>query len=99
MASIQVKLSVNDRPIQLDFFVQEFVDRTISGMLTALKGTCEIKDLQIHADAEQLSINLNNELVPTNPFVTKIFRNTVFGMVSPLKGVSDIASVDITIKK
>lgn len=39
MASRQVSLSVNDVFIELDYFVQGFIDYTISGMLAVLQGT------------------------------------------------------------
>ena len=39
MASRQVSLSVNDVFIELDYFVQGFIDHTISGMLAVLQGT------------------------------------------------------------
>ena len=97
MASRQVSLSVNDVPIELDYFVQGFIDHTISGMISALEGVGEVKTLDISIEADKVTINLNNTSVSINPFVTKIIRNTIIGMVSSLKGVSEVNKISISI--
>ena len=99
MASKQVRLLVNDVPIELDYFVQGFIDHTIGGMVSALEGVGEIKTLDISIDGDKVTINLNNAMVPINPFVNKIIRNTIFGMVSSLKGVSEINRTNIGIRR
>jgi len=95
----QVSLSLNDQPVELDYFVQGFIDHTIGGMLATLKGTGEIKDLDISLEGDEITINLNSAAVPTNPFVSKIITNTIMGMVSSLKGAGEIRSVKITIER
>jgi len=95
----QVSLSLNDQPVELDYFVQGFIDHTIGGMLATLKGTGEIKDLDISIEGDEITINLNSAVVPTNPFVSKIITNTIMGMVSSLKGAGEIRSVKITIER
>ena len=95
----QVSLSLNDQPVELDYFVQGFIDHTIGGMLATLKGTGEIKDLDISIEGDEITINLNSAAVPTNPFVSKIITNTIMGMVSSLKGAGEIRSVKITIER
>ena len=99
MASRQVNLSVNDAPIELDYFIQGFIDHTVGGMLAALEDTGEIKSLALSIDGDKVTINLNNALVPTNLFVNKIIRNTIAGMVSSLKGVNEINKVNISIRR
>ncbi len=99
MASKQVSLSVNDAPIELDYFVQGFIDHTIVGMLSALEGVGEVKTLDISIEADKVIINLNNTSVPINPFVNRVIRNTIFGMVSSLKGVSKINRTNISIRR
>ena len=47
MASTKVILSVNDVPIELDYFVQGFLDHVMGGMVAALKETGEIKSLDV----------------------------------------------------
>ncbi len=99
MASKQVNLNVNDMPIEMDFFVQGFIDRVISGIISALKGTCRIKNLDFSIEEDTVIINLNGSVVPTNTFVNKIIRSTVAGMVSELKGVSDTRRIHIAISR
>jgi hypothetical protein len=35
----QISLSVNDVPIQLDYFVREYIDHVIGGIVASLKDT------------------------------------------------------------
>ena len=95
----EVRLFVNDAPIDLDYFVLGFIDHTLSGMLAALEGTGEIKTLDVTIQGDKVTINLNNALVPTNPFVNKIMKNTIVGMLSSLRGVDEINKVKIDIKR
>ena len=95
----QISLLVNDMPIEIDYFVQGFIDHTLSGIVSALEGVREIESLVISIEGDRVSINLNNDLVPINPFVNKIIRNTIVGTVSSLKGVSEINKININIIK
>ena len=94
----EISLLVNDTPIVIEQFVQDFIYQTISGMLAALRGTGKIKFLAITINNDEIIINLNNDPVPMNPFVSTFIRNTVAGMVSSLKGVSDTRKIKISIK-
>lgn len=98
MASRQVSLCVNDVPIEIDHFVQGFIDHVVGGILASLQGTGEIKTLDLDIEADTITINLNSVVVPINPFVNKIIRNTIAGMVSSLKGVSEIHRMNISIR-
>ena len=95
----QVSLSVNDTPIELDYFVQEFIDHTVGGMIPALKDTGEIKSLDVVVQGDEVKLDLNSAEVPVNLFVAKIIKNTVTGMVSSLKGVGGINKVSISIRR
>lgn len=99
MASRQVSLSVNDAPIELDYFVQGFIDHVMGGMVAALRGTGEIESLDVSILEDTVTINLNNVMVPINPFVNRITRNTIVGMVSSLKGVSNTDRMNLTIRR
>lgn len=95
-----VSLSVSDKPIGLEYFMQSFIHETVAGMLRGLHGTGEIQTLELSISEDgQVLINLNNAMVPVNEFVGKIIRSTVFGMVSVLKGVGRLDSLRITIKR
>ena len=93
----RISLSVNDVPIELDYFVEGFIDHTVGGMLLALEGTGKITALDISVEADEMAISLNGATVPIKPFVKKIFKSTIFGMVSSLKGVSEINRVNVGI--
>lgn len=95
----QVSLFVNDVPIEVDYFVEGFIDHVMGGILEALESTGQIKSLDVSIEGDKVTINLNNALVPINPFVTKIIRNTITGMVSSLKGVSEIQRMNIRISR
>ncbi len=99
MASRQVSLSVNDVLIELDYFVQQFIGHTISGMLAAPQGTGEIESLDVSIEGDKVTINLNNAVVSINQFVNKILQNTIVGVVSSLKGVSKINKMNMSIKR
>ena len=95
----QLSLSVNDVPIELDYFVRGFIDHTIGGMIAALEGTGDIKSLDLSIKGDQVTVNLNNAVVPINPFVNKIIRNTIVGMVSSLKGVAEVSTLNMSIRR
>jgi hypothetical protein len=95
----QVSLSVNDAPISLDYFVQAFIDHTVGGMVEALEGTGQIKNLSLSVDGDRVTIELNGTSVSINPFVAKIIRGTTIGMVSSLKGIHEIKRLQISIAR
>ncbi|MBI2850288.1 MAG: hypothetical protein HYX80_04500 [Chloroflexi bacterium] len=97
--TVSLNLVVNDTPISTDYFVQGFIDHTVSGVIEALEGTGKIKDLNLAIDGEKVSVTLNGKAVPTNVFASKIIKSTIFGMVAPLKGVSNPKKVTIVLKK
>jgi hypothetical protein len=95
----RIALSVNDKPIELDYFVQSFIDHTTGGMVEALEGTGNIKTLDISIEAGEARLTLNGAIVPMNAFVSKIVMNTVLGMISSLKGVGDTSRLNISIER
>ncbi len=92
-----VSLSVNGVPIELDYFVQGFIEHTVAGMLEALEGTGEIETLDILLGDDAVSINLNGAELPLKAFVNKFIKNTLVGMVSSLKGVGEIDKMHLSI--
>ena len=95
----KIMLSVNDTPVGLSYFAQEFIGHTVGGMLAPLEGTGEIETLDLSIEGDAVKINLNNAIVPTNQFVSKVFKNTIAGIVSSLKGVSEINKIHLSIKR
>jgi hypothetical protein len=84
----KIDLSVNDKPIKLDYFVAGYVDHVVGGIIASLKDTREVKTLELTIDNEgEVEIILNGADVPLTPFPVEIIRSTVMGMVATLKGV------------
>ena len=95
----EVKLLVNDQPVEIDYFVQGFIDHTTGGVLAGLEGVGRIESATVSIEGDEVTINLNNALLQINPFVSKIIKNTIVGMVSSLKRVSNVDKVKISIKR
>jgi hypothetical protein len=99
MTAGQTSLSVNSTPIALGGFVQGYIDHVVGGILASLKGTGEIKGVDLTIEGDQVSIVLNNAAVPLTPFAIRIIYNTLVGMISSLHGVHKIVSMQLNIKK
>ena len=97
--TIKLSLIVNDTLIDTDYFVEGFIYHTVSGMIEALEGTDEIKDLNLAIEGDNVAINLNGAVVPLNAFASKIIRSTIIGTVSTLKGVNDIKKLSLVLHK
>ena len=97
--AVKLSLVVNDNPIDTDHFVEGFINHTTSGMIEALKGTGEIKDLYLVIDGDNVKINLNGTTIPLTAFASRIIQSTIFGMVSTLKGVEDIKKLSLVLHK
>jgi len=95
----EVSLLVNEKPVALDYFVQSFIDHTMGGMLEALEGTGEIRNLQLTIEGDQVTINLNGAAVPLKPFVNTVIRNMVSGLISSLKGVESPQRVKLHVSR
>ncbi len=87
----QVSLSVNDMPINLDYFVENYLDHVAGGIISSLRDTDEIKTLELTLDNEgQVTITLNGAEVLLKYFPVKIIKSTIMGIVTPLKGVDSV---------
>jgi hypothetical protein len=97
----KISLSVNDKPVVLDYFVAGYLDHVTGGIIASLKGAAEIKDLELTIDADGIvTVNLNGADIPLNFFATEIVKSTVAGMVAPLKGVAGaIDKLELKIKR
>jgi hypothetical protein len=99
LTSRELTLNVNGADIQLDYFVQGFIDHVVSGMLAALENTSQIKSLELAINGEKVSVNQNGEDVPLNFFVNKVIRNTIIGIVTSLKGIDRVDELKLHIAK
>lgn len=89
----KVGLTVNSKPITLDYFVAGYLDHVTGGIVASLHDTGEIKQLKLTIDEKgDVRLALNGADVPLNYFTVEIIRSTVQGMVAPLKGVEGAVS-------
>ena len=96
----ELKLVVNDLQIQTDYFVKEFTEHTVIGMMGGLRDTGEVKDLNLAIRDGVVSIVVNGRAVPVNEFATRIIITTTEGLLKPMKGVTfPIKKVELDIKK
>lgn len=88
-----VSLSVNNLPINLDYFVEGYIDHVIGGIVASLKDTGEINTLELTIDSDgQVTLKLNGNDVPLTYFPMEIIKGTLEGMVVTLKGVDRVLS-------
>lgn len=84
----KIDLTVNEVPIDLDYFVAGYLDHVAGGIIESLHDTGPIKTLKLTIGSEgQVKINLNNSNVVLGYFPEEIIRSTMAGAVAPLKGV------------
>ena len=96
--SRQVSLSVNNEPIQLEFFVENLVDHVVGGIIAALEGVGEPRTVELAITQGTVDLKVNEAAVPANPFVSRVITSTLYGLVSCLKGVGQIEDLRIDIK-
>jgi hypothetical protein len=94
-----ITLIVNGKLIEMDNFVQGFIERIVSGILSALEGVSDVKYVNVSIEGDDTEIEVNDTRLLINPFVCKIIRNTIMGMVRSLKGVNEIVTMNISISK
>jgi hypothetical protein len=97
----KIGLSVNDKTIDLDYFVSGYLDHVTGGIVASLHDTGEIKRLKLTLDEKgDVRMTLNGADVPLNYFTVGIIRSTVLGMLAPLKGVDkDVKKLVMNIER
>jgi hypothetical protein len=87
----QVELSVNNMPIKLDYFVHEYLEKVVGGIIASLHDTGEIENLEMSIDnSEEVEIRLNGADISLKEFPVQIIRSTIEGMITPLKGIEGV---------
>ncbi|MBL7061940.1 MAG: hypothetical protein ISS54_04315 [Dehalococcoidia bacterium] len=94
----KAKLRVNKISVDMNPFVEEFVARTVVGMVTALRGAENMQSVEIHQEKGDVKITVNGNEIPLTPFPNDIICSTLTGLVSSLKEVDKINSLDISVK-
>lgn len=111
---IDTYLSVNDKVIGLNKFVNNYLRETTVGMIKALNlkqfGISEIENVQlliqenadkeINSENKQIKLLLNNINIGLNEFTQTFMINTIFSMINSLKMDQDeISSLNLKISE
>ena len=96
---LNADLAVNNQPIELNPFAQEFLARTVLGGISSLRGAENIRDLELFVERGNVKLVVNGEELPLTPFPRDIITSTIIGLVSSLKGVGKIDGVKISLKR
>jgi hypothetical protein len=96
--NFETKLQVNNVPIELNPFVEEFLARTVAGAGSSLKGAETIQRLELYLEQGDIKIVVDGNELPLTPFPKDVITNTLIGLVSSLKGVGKIDSLQISVK-
>ena len=91
-------LMVNNEPIELNPFTEQFLARTVLGAVSSLRGAEDVHKLEMHLERGDVEIFVNGSQLPVTPFPRDIITNTVTGLVSTLKGVGEIESVHVEVR-
>lgn len=95
---LKTELEVNNVPVELNPFVDEFLTRTVVGAVSSLKGAENIQSLKLYLERNDVKIIVNGNELPLTPFPKEIINSAIIGLVSPLKGVDKVDSLKINIK-
>lgn len=96
--ALGAELAVNNVPVELNPFVEEFLTRTVVGAVSSLKGTENIRDAELYLRRGDAKLMVNGKEIPLTPFPKEIITNTMTGLISSLKGVGKIDTVKIALK-
>ena len=96
--NFRATLRVNEKAIDMNPFVEDFLARTTLAAVSSLKGTEVIKNLKIHQKKGNVELSVNGKDIPLTPFPNDIISNMLVGMVSSLKDVDDVDSMDISVE-
>jgi len=93
----KAKLRVNKISIEMKEYVEELVARTTIGLVTPLRGTEDMKSLEVYLEKSTVKISVNGNDITLTEFPTEIIVNTLTALVSSLKDVDTIDNLDISI--
>jgi len=97
-SNLGAELAVNNTPIELNPFAEQFLARTVFGAVSSLRGAESIRNLELYLERGDVRIVVNGNEIPVTPFPRGIITGTITGLVSSLKGVGKIDSVKIDVK-
>ena len=94
----EAKLWVNNKDIELNPFVEQFVAGTVSGGVRTLKGVEVVRTVELRMVKRAVTLVVNGKALELTQFPNDIISSTVAGVVSSLKGVDKVGNLQIDIK-
>lgn len=94
----RAELEINNVSVELNAFAEQFLAGTVVGAISSLKGTDDIRELELYLAQGDVRVVVNGNELPLTPFPKEILTSTMIGSVSSLKGVSSIDSLKIAIR-
>ena len=95
--NFRAQLAVNDGPIELNPFVEQFLAGAVIGGVSCLRGAEDVHDLELSVQRGDVGLVVNGEEVPLNAFPRDIITGTIMGLVSSLKGAGKVDKVRVRI--
>jgi hypothetical protein len=94
----ETELTINSVSTELNPFVEEFLTRTVVGAVSSLKGTEDIRNLELYVERGEVKIVVNGNELPLTAFPKEIITNTITGLVSTLKGVDKVETLCVKVR-
>ncbi len=94
----ETKLWVNNKDIELNPFVEQFLAGTVTGGVRTLKGVEAVRTVELKKLKKAVTLAVNGKALELTQFPNDIISSTVTGVVSSLKGVDKVDSLQIDIK-
>lgn len=96
--NFETRLLVNNKEIDLNPFVEQFLGGTVVGGVRTLKGVTDVRTVELRMVKRSVSILINGKDLALTQFPNDIIASTVVGLVSALKGVDRVDNLQIDIK-
>jgi len=96
--NLGAELEVNKVSIKLNPFAEQFLTRTVVGAVSSLRGSENIRGLELYLERGDVKLIVNGNELPLTPFPKEILTSTITGLVSSLKGMGKIDSLKINVK-
>jgi hypothetical protein len=95
----QTKLWVNNKDIELNPFVEQFLAGTVTGGVRTLKGVEVVRTVELKMLKKAVTLAVNGKSLELTQFPNDIISGTVVGIIASLKGVDKVVdSLQLDIK-
>jgi hypothetical protein len=96
--TVEAELWVNNKPVELNPFVEQILGGTVAGALRSLKGVESLQSVELQLHQGIVAVTVNGKEVALTPFPNDIIAGTVTGFVSSLKAIDKIEILKINLR-